>query len=667
MAKKNPFWLLLVPLLFIPGCSREPARDLPPTIVWHKDQNLIRPQDGTLNVWEGFRVDKDAFTADRDIAQFILWRARKEKVTLWLEYSLQGRKVEFAVNVNKRRMLTPSVAFKRQKFELPLSRGMNFLQFSKKKNDKLSIRSIAVGEVAEKTEPQLRSGESFSIFLLPGRGSLVLQGRGRVKIIAQRDEGAGQPGKVLELKSGWLSGKISHAIDFSSPGLLTVAATQGDFDIRSYAYAENPPPAVEAKSAWKNNPNIYIVLSDACQASHLGTYGYERNTSPSIDAFARDAVVYENAYSNAVFTRSSVATILTGLYPDRHKVRVLHNSLPKQLLTLPEFLKVKGYRSSILTSTFAISPHFGYTQGVDDYFRVSVKSSAVKDVTIANQFKAWLQKAPIPHFSYMHYLHPHFPLVPPADFPVSFLPGKARPLQERQAQLVRREEREGKALTADELREVTDIYDSSIAWIDSEFGKILSALKARNLYDESMIIFIADHGEALGEHGVLGHGGNVYPETARVPLIVKYPRSLGIQGRETRLSELADIFPTIASLFQQHLDLDGCSLLAKCAAGEAEDRLIVSRTFNRCPRYGLRWKNWYYMIDLANNHDELYALDADLEREVGDRYPRVKAFLNARFLAWYARFRNGQDYSIAMNLKNLPADEIEEMKTLGYL
>ena len=82
-----------------------------------------------------------------------------------------------------------------------------------------------------------------------------------------------------------------------------------------------------AKIPFQAKPNIYIVLSDACQASHLGTYGYRRNTSPHIDAFARDAVVYENAYANAVFTRSSVATIFTGFYPDSHKVRLLF-SLP---------------------------------------------------------------------------------------------------------------------------------------------------------------------------------------------------------------------------------------------------------------------------------------------------------------------------------------------------
>ncbi|MFH2107981.1 MAG: sulfatase, partial [Chrysiogenia bacterium] len=414
-------------------------------------------------------------------------------------------------------------------------------------------------------------------------------------------------------------------------------------------------------------PNIYIVLSDALQASHLGTYGYHRKTSPQIDAFARDAVVYENAYTNAVFTLSSVSTIFSGIYPDSHGVHSLLVSLPKKLLTLPEYLKSKGYATSIITSSFGISSRFGFHQGVDDYFRVAEKYWAPKDTSIFSEFRKWLEKAPPAHFSYMHYIHPHFPKVPPVDFPVSFRPGKEKITLERLAQLTKKEKKSGIRPNAEELQEITDAYDSSIAWVDSEFGKILSLLKEKKLYNDSLIIFLSDHGEALGEHGVLSHSDNVYEETSRVPLIIKYPKSLDIKGRVGRLAELADIFPTITSLFGQKLTLDGRNLLGSGANGALDDSMIVSRTINKCPKYGLRWKNWYYMINFNDNNDKLFSLAADPYREIGASHPAIKTFLKARFLSWYARFRNSSGTAAEISLKSLPASDIEEMKTLGYL
>ncbi|MBN2346621.1 MAG: sulfatase [Candidatus Aminicenantes bacterium] len=665
----HPLWLLLVPLLFAPACSHEAARDLPVTMTWDKDQELIAPAGGATNVWEGFRVDEDAFTAEKDDAQFILWRARTERVPLFVEYSLQGRPVQFSVNVRKKLRLPPASSFRREKLEFRLNRGLNFLRFSKTAKDKLRVRAIAVGRPQAESPRHLRRGEAFALFHRPGRGRIALQGRGRLELTLQRTDGGTLPAEVVRLRGGGLTGRVSHSFEFSTLGVLRVKATEGSFDVRSYRFDERPPVVEGSRAVLAGTPNIYIILSDACQASHLGTYGYGRSTSPQIDAFARDAVVYENAYTNAVFTRSSVGTLLTGLFPDTHKTRVLQAALPSRLLTLPEYLKPKGYRSCIITSTFGISTRFGFTQGVDNYFRVAEKAWAEKDVSIYQQLRDWLKQAPAPHFCYMHYIHPHFPKVPPPDFPVSFLPGKARPTQERMAQLVKKRSRTGVRPNAEELQEITDIYDSSVAWVDSEVGKILALLKERGDYDDSIIVFLADHGEALGEHRVLGHGGNVYEETSRVPLIIKYPRSMALRGRVNALTELADVFPTVASLFGQRLTLDGRILPLPGTGGEMDDHMVVSRTFNRCPIYGLRWRNWYYIIDFNNSQEELFSLapDADPLREVGARFPAVVTFLRARFLDWYGRFRNQEDYSVEVNLKNLPAREIEEMKTLGYL
>ena len=665
--KNNLLFLLLTVMLLLPGCSKSPSRDLPPTLLWAKDQNRIHPSGGTMNVWEGFRVDKDAFAAERDISQFILWRrGRADRIPISIEYSLQGAQVGFSVNVRKRRMLQPTTAFKWKKFEMPLNRGMNFLQFNKKGRDKLSIRTIIIGPIIHKSTPHLRQGESFSLFHVPGRGRMELSGRGKLEIGERQATGESLGSEIRTVKSGWISRKVSLPIEFVRPGLLTVTCKAGDFNISAYSYVPTPAREVDPKITFKNKSNIYIILSDACQASHLGTYGYRRNTSPQIDAFSRDAVVYENAYTNAVFTRASVATLFTGFYPDRHKVLQQQSILTEKQLTLPEYMKAKGYATSIFTSNVVNSPRGGLSQGVDAFFPVSAKYDAPKDVTILSQFGGWLEKTPPNHFSFMHYIHPHFPMVPPADFPVTFRPDGTKVTLGRMNSLTVKR-KTGSWPSVEELQEITDGYDSSIAWVDSEFGKTLSLLKNKKLYDDSTIIFLADHGEALGEHGIMGHGRNVYDETSRVPLIIKYPKNLGLKGRVSQLAELADIFPTIASLFGQKLTLDGRNLLASGANGELDDSMVVSRSGKRYATFGLRWRNWYYLINLTSSREQLFALAADPYREIGASHPAIRAFLKARFLAWYARFRNGSENAAEFPISSLPASDIEELKTLGYL
>ncbi len=633
--------------------------------MWDKDQELIRPADGTMNVWEGFAVRKDHFAAERNTAQFILWRRHKARVEVFVEYSLLGGKVDFTVNFRQRKALMPSLGFKTGRFAFDLNPGFNFLKFTKKKKDALKIRAIRIGSGAAKAGPHLLAGQSLKSFHLPGQGLLELNGRGTIEIIRELASGEGLVASSEESTTGLLQRNISRTFTFSAPGVLTIKAKKGSFNLRSYSYNATAAVSADARIASTSKPNIYVVLSDACQASHLGTYGYRRNTSPHIDAFARDAVVYENAYTNAVFTLASVSTILSGIYPDSHGVNSLLFTLPRRLLTMPEFLKSNGYATSIITSTFGVSARFGFTQGVDAFLHVPEKVWAAKAASIFSELGGWLEKMPTPHFSYMHFIHPHLPKVPPPDFPVYFR--EKRSTLERIAQLQKKEKQTGVPLTAAELQEIVDGYDSSIAWVDGEFGKILELLRIKNLYDESLIIFLADHGEALGEHGVLSHSNNVYDETARVPLIVKYPKSLGIKGRVPRLVELADIFPTISSLLGQPLVLDGRNLLAGGSAAGLDDRPVVSRSVNKSPKYALRWKNWYYMVDFGDNSDKLFLLTADPRRETGDDHAGMRMFLKARFLSWYSRFRNGSGSVSEFSLKNLPTSVIDEMKTLGYL
>jgi arylsulfatase A-like enzyme len=665
--KSNPLWFLLIPLLFAPGCSRKTSQDLPATMVWHKDQNRISASGGTMNVWEGISVKPDRFIADRPNSQFILWRRQKAKLAVFIEYSLLGRKVELTVNGGEKRTLFPSSSFQWKKFDFHLVPGFNFLRFSKKSKDQLQIRAIAVGSMSERQEPHLRRGESFSVYLPAGRGRLELHGSGRVKIVEQEMDAQPLPPRISEIKTGWFSRKIDYALALSRPATISVTSLRGQFMVSSYSYQEDTRPAVDAKARFQGQPDIFIILADGCQAAHLGVYGYGRNTSPHIDAFAADAMVYENAYANASFTRSSVATLLTGLYPDSHKVRVLQHELPSRLLTLPEYLNAKGYRTSIYSSSSVVSPAFGLNQGVDDFVHVRGLKYEGSNSSLFSGFAGWLKKTAVPHFAYVHFMNPHLPSAPPPAFVLPFASGEKVPSYKKMMELTGKAKDLSQPFSDGELRELVLGYDASIAWMDGEFGRIIALLKQRNLYDDSLIIFLADHGEAMKEHGVISHGSNVYHETTRVPLIVKYPRSLVVKGRFFPVSEVADVFPTISGLLGQEIKLDGRSLLAREPLRAYDDTMAVSRSFNPAGLYGLRWKNWYDIICTKDDHEELFQLSADPRREVSRCFPQVTEYFRARFLNWYSRFRDQNDFSTEMNLKKLPPDEINEMKTLGYL
>jgi arylsulfatase A-like enzyme len=663
----NPLWLVLIPLLFAPGCSRPPSRDLPATMVWLKDQNLISPAGGAMNVWEGLHVKDDRFIADGENAQFIVWRKEEARTTIFIDYSLRGGRAEWTVNGGGKRLLAPSTAFRQEKFAVRLIPGFNFLRFGKKGRDQLQIRSIAIGRMIQKPEPHLNSGEGFRIFLRPGRGRLELRGSGRVRIVEQAMAAEPLPPRASEIKSGWLSRKITYDIALSRPSTVSVTSLSGQFMVSSYSYLEAPRPAARARARFQGRPDIYIILADACQAGHLGVYGYGRNTSPHIDAFAADAMVYENAYANASFTRSSVATLLTGLYPDSHKVRVLQHELPGRLLTLPEYLKAHGYHTGIYSSSMVISPAFGLKQGVDDFVNVRGLKFEGSNPLLFSKFSGWLEKTAMPRFAYVHFMNPHLPSVPPPGFVLPFASKEKTPSYNKMNELTGKAKDLSQPFSNDELRELVLGYDASIAWLDGEFGKIIARLKQKKLYDDSLVIFLADHGEAMKEHGVISHGSNVYDETARVPLVVKYPRSLAVTGRYFPVSELADVFPTISGLFGQKINLDGRSLLAREPARAYDDRLAVCRSFNPAGLYGLRWKNWFYIISTKGDHGELFQLSADPRLDVSRRFPQVADYFTARFMDWYGHFRDRKDFSTEMNLQKLPASDIEDMKTLGYL
>jgi arylsulfatase A-like enzyme len=668
---------LVIIILCFSYCGKDsPSKSLSPSILWEKEQAVVSTSEGTKNLWSGFDIKNDFFVSNKAISKFILWKAKENKTNITLQYLLKGRPVKVFINSQEAFTLKPRYNLGTFTNGISLLKGFNFIEFRKVGKSIFKIKMLKIGNPPVEEDGQLGPGESFSRFHPAGAGRIVLNGKGKVRIRIVEFINGRKKSREKELEPGFLSNTVKYPFRLASPGFIQVSTITGKFTVSDYTFAgKQEEPRTGAKvpvKIMKEKPGIHILLIDGCHADHLGVYGYQRDTSPNIDRFARDSVVFDNAYANATFTRSSVASIFTGFHPHRHKLRVLTNRLPKGLFMLPEFMQKKGYKTALLTEAGNISRFFGFGQGVDKYQKVFRRWDDPRylENNMYNFFCDWI-KNPGPLFTYVHFRAPHFPIIPPPPFLDMYKEKEKRgvPKKDRLILQLKQLAKEGYKFSPGEIKDVIDDYDSTIRFVDDEVGKLLDKLKEEKLYESSFIIFTSDHGEALYEHGYWGHGQNVYHETSRVPLIVKFPAQMKLKGRVKRVTQLVDIFPTFAALFGEKRYFDGQSLLDSIDVKKEDDTFAFSTSFGLPPSIGIRWRSWYYVIHLFNNREELFNLKKDpLKNAAGPEENKdLLTFFRAKFLDWYIDFDNIERTSQSVDLKKLPKEEYENLKSLGYI
>ena len=308
-------------------------------------------------------------------------------------------------------------------------------------------------------------------------------------------------------------------------------------------------------------PNIIFLMLDTVRADHLSGYGYERETSPALDAFAKENLKAAFAMTAAPWTPASVASMFTGLYPSSHRMTPPNDRdvalqgtsrLSHELYLLPEMLKDAGYRTAGVSPNPWITKQFGYAQGFDEFHFIA-RAPANKVTESGREIIEQLSRSGLaePFFLYLHFLDPHAPYNPPSNYAGRFHGALAR-----------------SPFTYDEeMLNLINLYDAEIAFLDSELGKFFEYLKDKKLYDELMIVVVSDHGEQFMEHGDLRHGYKLFNEEVHIPLIIKTGRR-GAQGRviEETVSTI-DIVPTILDRLSMKRpeNLPGVSLLDEAA------------------------------------------------------------------------------------------------------
>lgn len=295
-----------------------------------------------------------------------------------------------------------------------------------------------------------------------------------------------------------------------------------------------------SKREWKSDrPNILFLMLDTLRADHLSGYGYERQTSPVLDEFAKQNLKAAFALSAAPWTPASVASMLTGMYPSSHGMmppndRILAKKgfarLSDNLETLPEVLQRLGYTTAGVSPNPWITQQFGYTQGFEQFFFIDREPANKIAESGREIIEAWNKKGNTkPFFLYLHFIDPHDPYAPPAGYDTKFSGGLLQsPF----------------TYTAD-MQQKINLYDGEISFLDSELGKFFNWLKDKKLYDDLMIVIVSDHGEQFMEHGDERHGYKLYNEEVHIPLMLKTGRAKDSGRVITETVSTVDIFPTI--------------------------------------------------------------------------------------------------------------------------
>jgi arylsulfatase len=425
-------------------------------------------------------------------------------------------------------------------------------------------------------------------------------------------------------------------------------------------------------------PNVIFMILDAARAQQFGTYGYERATTPHIDRLAREGVVFEHAVTPAVYTLSAMSSVWTSLYPDRHHGDLAFSSpLPDESFTLAELLSARGVTTAAFVANAMAGRAFGLHQGFGEFREIFRDLGSDADAFM-QVVPGWtLQHRDQPFFLYLHFREPHFPYDPRAPFDTAFGPdGPLAKEQRRDANLLIDVNQGRRPFSAEERAHLVRLYDGNLAFVDEQVGRLRAALEAQGVWERSVVIIAGDHGEALLEHGYIGHNTQLYEASVRVPLIVRFPRGLGPAGqRVPALVDLLDIAPTVADVFglgdqaDARRHFQGRSLLG-VLAGAPGKPAVLSRTVWERPRYGLSDGRYKYIYDTRTGEEELYDTHADRgeTRNLKTGEPLRAAFYRQELFEWIAANAQGADeHAAGRAASKLTREQCENLKSLGYL
>ncbi len=389
-----------------------------------------------------------------------------------------------------------------------------------------------------------------------------------------------------------------------------------------------------------DRPNVLLIVLDTTRSDVFGSYGHRGALTPNIDRLAKQGTVFTRFYATDFWTLPTHASLLTGLYPTQCQATSETNHLPEHVTTLAERMSDAGYRTGAIVHNAWVSRERGFAQGFDDFveaWRIRGKTPVAVERRGAGQAADWITtNADSPFLLMVNFNIAHMPYKPSAamfesvrgrDWP----PNRVENLRQVTGMWAHLAGR--MILSEADYRLLRELYEAEIAHADAFVGRVLDSLEKAGLAEETLVIVTSDHGENLGDHGLIDHLLSMHETTLHLPLIVRYPRRFEAGARVSDLASQVDVVPTILDVCglpaADHGDLLGLgrSLAAENAVAHdyvvAENdrpvngvqlmrakfpRFDVSRIDHRIrtlitPRYKLVWH--------LPDRTELYDLESD--------------------------------------------------------
>lgn len=366
---------------------------------------------------------------------------------------------------------------------------------------------------------------------------------------------------LLVMYVGRLVQRNGRGLLTASAGLLICLAISSGAAVLASPHAAEPVLNRTTTASAASGPNIILIVADTLRADAVGAYGAAPGSTSELDRFAAEGVRFASAYSQSTWTRPSIATILTSLYPSTHGAIHKMDALPDHVTTLAEAFRANGYWTAGFVSNINVAPVFNFQQGFAEYryiapdfyfwatdsatqlaiykglrlvrerffgnriyFNHYYQDAAIVNATVSH----WLENTPPrPFFLFIHYMDPHDPYF---EIPYDGH-GIARVMNPDPA-----------PSRKDEMHR---LYGEDVSYLDHHLGALFERLKALGLYDDSVIALTADHGEEFQEHGGWWHGTSLYDEQMHIPLIIKRAHEPQAGTVESRIARTLDIAPTL--------------------------------------------------------------------------------------------------------------------------
>jgi len=450
-------------------------------------------------------------------------------------------------------------------------------------------------------------------------------------------------------------------------------------------------------SSQDSRPNVIVIMVDTLRADYLGTYGFEGEISPNIDALAAESVQFDNCIAQAPWTSPSIASFITSLHAQNHCVangyglfcEVIEDdeyaweTLPEEAVTMAEVFRDSGYETAGFVGNWVVKSKFGFAQGFDTYVEPQGDEQHIdEDRVLFDQATEWLRqrRSGRPFLLHLHVMDVHAPyrLTPEGVTAVRNSPslGKDRALTEQE--IADRPVHLGARIRwpdpsmARRLRNWKVAYGAGVHGFDRQLGEFLEFLREEKVLDDAVIVFVSDHGEEFLEHGAWEHGKTYYNPALQVPLLLRLPGAESAGQRVGRLVSLIDVMPTLLRLagIEQALPPMQGQDLGPWISGEGDTEepwAFASALPEETATIVAQNEDLKLILDLETGAVELYDLveDPGEQRNIASERDDLLDLMQQKVQAHLESVGSFPSYRPTPT--ELSEEDIEKLRSLGYV